>query len=254
MALLGSLYLISTVAFCVLCLVIGARLLLLSRRTGGRPERLLGLGLGLTGGAGYGLLIAAALVRRSQPDLVHPLLTAMGVIGRGFHDIGVFAFLSFLLLVFRPGVAWARVMVGGMVATMAVGFTGYLLEGGFVHGRPEGFWYWLEWAPIGTYHFWGAAESFLYYGMMRRRRALGLADPIVVNRFLLWGVASVFAIGAIWTSSLLGMLDLTREEQWRLAPYTMSLTSFWGIGCISTYYLTFFPPAWYRARISAGAR
>ena len=35
---------------------------------------------------------------------------------------------------------------------------------------------------------WGAAESLRYFSMMRRRAKLGLADPLVTNRFLLWGL------------------------------------------------------------------
>jgi hypothetical protein len=34
----------------------------------------------------------------------------------------------------------------------------------------------------------------------------------------------------------------------------MSITGLWGIGAISSYWLTFFPPAWYRARVAAAPR
>jgi hypothetical protein len=33
---------------------------------------------------------------------------------------------------------------------------------------------------------WAFAESLRYFRAMRRRAALGLADPVVTNRFLLW--------------------------------------------------------------------
>jgi hypothetical protein len=35
-----------------------------------------------------------------------------------------------------------------------------------------------------------AAESLRYHGLLRRRLALGLTDPVVVNRFLVWGVGA----------------------------------------------------------------
>jgi hypothetical protein len=33
----------------------------------------------------------------------------------------------------------------------------------------------------------------------------------------------------------------------------LSITAVWGIGAIASYWLTFFPPVWYRARIGAAA-
>jgi len=36
---------------------------------------------------------------------------------------------------------------------------------------------------------WGAWESLRYFSLLRRRAALGLADPVVMQRFLLWGIA-----------------------------------------------------------------
>ena len=73
---------------------------------------------------------------------------------------------------------------------------------------------------------WPAAESLAYHAKLRRRRALGLADPIVVNRFLLWGIAcatslfislvnaaaallglGIFYQPAMVTSALLGVMN-----------------------------------------------
>jgi hypothetical protein len=107
---------------------------------------------------------------------------------------------------------------------------------------------------IGSYPMWAAFEAFRYHALMSKRRALGLADPVVVNRFLLWGVASLFSVAAIWTISLPAILGLPLVEQQRLAPVSMSVTAVWGIGAISSYWLTFFPPAWYRSRLLVGAR
>jgi hypothetical protein len=253
-ALAGSLYLVSTVAFCLFCLAIGVRLQLLARRTGGRPERLLGLGLGLTGGLGYGILISVSLLRQAAGDTPAPALTFWGLVGKAIHDIGVVAMLGFILTVFRPGVAWARALAGTMVLVLGVGYLGNALSGGFSRIEVQGFWYWVGFAVIGSYPVWAAGEAFRYHGLMRKRRALGLADPIVVNRFLLWGVASLFSVAAIWTISAPAILGLPLEEQQRLAPATMSLTGLWGSGAISAYWLTFFPPAWYRARVAAAAR
>ena len=49
---------------------------------------------------------------------------------------------------------------------------------------------------------WGAVESLRYYALMRRRLRLGLADPLVTNRFLLWGLG----IGAAGVGSLISVV------------------------------------------------
>lgn len=255
-ALAGSFYLVSTVAFCVCCLVIGVRLLRLASRTGGRPERLLGLALGLTGGVGYGLLIIVSLARQANGNEYSSLLTLLGLVGKASHDIGVLFFLGFVLSVFRPTERWARVLAGAMALVLLAGYVGNAVTGGFSRVDPGGrlgFWYWVGFSVIGSYPLWLAAEAFRYHGLMRKRRALGLADPIVVNRFLMWGMASTFAVAAIWTVSLPALVGLPLEEQRRWSPFVLSLTGLWGMGCVFSYWLTFFPPAWYRARIAASA-
>lgn len=249
-ALAGSLYLVFTVAFVAVTLAIGARLLLLARRTGGRPELLLGLGLPLTGGVGYGLLVGASLAREAGFE-APGLLAAATTVGKLAHDAGVVLVLAFVVQVFRPGEAWARALVAAAAAVMAVGFAGYALGGGLAHGRPEGFFYWLEFAAIGSYPVWVAAESFRYYALMRRRRALGLADPVVANRFLLWGVASLLTLSAIWTVSLPAVV-YGPSASVASAPFLLA-TAVLGIASVTVYALTFFPPRAYRAWLQRGA-
>lgn len=36
---------------------------------------------------------------------------------------------------------------------------------------------------------WGGLEALYYYGMLRKRMRLGMADPVVTDRFRLYGVA-----------------------------------------------------------------
>jgi hypothetical protein len=252
-ALAGSLYLVSTIAFCAVCLAIGARLVRLSRGGGGRAELLLGLGIGLTGGLGYGLLIGAAIARLAAGEEERALFTAATALGRLLHDLGVACVLAFVVQVFRPGVGWARALAAAMVAVLAVGCAGNGLAGGFAHGRPESVWYWVEFSVIGTYPLWASAESLAYWARMRRRRALGLADPLVTNRFLVWGVAFLLTFGAIWIISLPAIAGLSIEEQRRVSPIFMVLTAIVGSGSVTAQWLTYFPPRWYRARVAGGA-
>ena len=40
---------------------------------------------------------------------------------------------------------------------------------------------------------WSAGESFALYGQLQRRARIGLVEPAVVNRVLLWGIGSLAA-------------------------------------------------------------
>jgi hypothetical protein len=250
MAIAGSFYLVSTYAFVVFCMVLGVRLVRLSRRHQARPELYLGSALFLMGGLGYGILITMSFARGWAGEAGMAWIPGVSLFGKALHDLGVLCMIAFILTVFRPIETWARALAAVMAGALLVGYVGHALTNGFTHMQPSA-WYWLGFATIGTLPLWNATEAFLYHGQMQRRAALGLADPMVVNRFLLWGVASIFSALAVWTVSIPSMLQLPIDRQMGLAPFTLSLTAFWGIGSISSYWLAFFPPAWYARRVKA---
>jgi hypothetical protein len=250
--LAGSFYAISTLAFCVCCTVIGIRLALLSRRTAGRPELYLGLALFLTGGAGYGLLIGGAIAGaalESQPAAIR----AVGLAGLAIHHVGVAAMMAFILTVFRPTERWARGLAAFLITVLVVSWTGLVGAGGSPRISEGSGWYWLGFSVTGTYPFWVTFEAFHYYALMRRRRAIGLAEPVVTNRFLLWGIASLLAAAAIWCAALPGLLGGSAEEQMAMAPYVLPVTAILGIGAVASYWLAFFPPRWYLRNLGAAA-
>jgi hypothetical protein len=92
--------------------------------------------------------------------------------------------------------------------------------------------------------FWGSLEAFRYWGRMRKRTRLGLADPAVTNRFLLWsigagsaGLGSAIGTGA---SFALGMPSLQ-------IPWVLALSSAHGMVAAVAMWLAFLPPqAWLR--------
>jgi hypothetical protein len=251
-ALAGSFYLISTVAFCLCCTVMGVRLVRLSRRTGARPELYLGCSLFLTGGVGYGLVIASA-VARSQLHVTSPWLAVAGLGGLGLHHLGVLGSMAFVVTVFRPTERWARVFAGAGVAVLWTSWVLLVLEGGALASEAGRRWYWVGFAVTGTYPFWFAFESIRYWELMRRRRALGLADPVVTNRFLLIATASILGAAAIWCAAAPGLIGLPPDEQMRVAPFFLSVTAFLGIGAMASYWHAVFPPGWYLRSYRAAA-
>lgn len=244
--LAGSLYLVCTAAFALLSFVIGLRMIVLSNKTGETPEFLLGFGLILTAAVGYGLMITAGVMRPTAIDPGSAGLAALTMLGKMSHNLGVMCIIGFVVLVFRRGTIWAYWLAGSLSAVLWVGFAGVCLTGGLETGRQEGFWYWLEFSVIGTYPLWNCIEALRYHASMKKRRELGLADPLLVNRFLLWSIASALSIAAIWTVSLpalLGMSGIGPSSPFMAS--CMIATSIFGTGCVVLNWVTFFPPKRY---------
>jgi hypothetical protein len=65
---------------------------------------------------------------------------------------------------------------------------------------------------------------------MRRRVAIGLAEPLVANRFFLWGTSSLFSCAAIWTASVPYAVIDDLEVALAIAPAVRIVTAIAGIG------------------------
>jgi hypothetical protein len=247
----GSLYLLATAAFSVMALVVGVRLVLLSHRTGHAPEFALGTGVMLTATLGYGVMMFGIIAGQGAADSGRStqVFTSITFIGWLFHNVGVVQILRFVVMVFRPGVAWARIAVVLMTGVLWGGWGVYVLQGG-LGGQPGGS-YWVAFSVIGTYPLWMAVESHLYYRRMSLRLELGLANPLVCNRFLLWTLASLSTAASIWTVNLPTFLGLETGSALarNYSAVSMLVTAAFGIVTVSCYWLTFFPPRWYRARV-----
>jgi hypothetical protein len=244
--------LLCTLAFVGVSLVVSARLLMLARRTRCLPELLLGLGLLGTAVLGYGVLIASALLRGPTSLTASTTLErALQALGQCLHDAGVTMVVLFVLTVFRPRDTWARVLAALILVALWGGHLGWELTNGFRHaGRGNGFW-WLRYAVIWSYPIWTLVESYRYYALMRRRIAVGLGDPLVTNRFFLWGTASLGTALATWISSASFFLDAQRLAVW--SPTIQVATATAGVITVGLYYLTFLPPARYQRWLAGGA-
>jgi hypothetical protein len=250
-----SYQLIATLLFILVSLVVALRLLALSYRTRCTPELYLGLGLLGTAVLGYGGYIAASLVRiTSGSNEITTTIRVLQAAGEVFHDSGVTMILVFVVSVFRPTERWAKYLLAALLLMLWGGDIGWELENGFQDPGPGNLFWWLRHAVVWTYPLWMMFESYRYYGSMRRRLALGLADPLVTNRFFLWGSASVGTALATWTSS--STLFLAREAPLVVAraPAAIEIaTATFGMATVALYYLTFFAPAWYRRWVEGGA-
>jgi hypothetical protein len=230
------------VFFFVITLVVAVRLLALWRRTRALPEFAIGMGVVLVSVIGMPL----ALAGRLPQTVATPFGNA--VFGVGFVCVcaGITLFFVFTASVFHAGSRWARaavVVTGIMLAATAAGL---IRAASFCNDIAEVVAHTRPWA-IGTVGMlaaafvWTAFESLRYHGQLRRRRALRLADPVVENRFLLWGIGGVSMV--VLAGSLAGFL-LARKAV-LLEPWALGIMAASGLVMGSTWLLTFFPPRFY---------
>jgi hypothetical protein len=251
--LLQGFHLAATLVFVLVSLAVSLRMLALARRTGLKPELYLGLGILGTAVLGYGVLIAGAILRGPDEMATDALAPrTLQAIGQLLHDAGVAMIVLFVRAVFRPTEAWARALAGVLIGALVVGQLGWEIENRYRSGGTGNAFWWLRYAVIWTYPLWTAIESYRYYGLMRRRREIGLADPLVTNRFFLWGTASLGTALATWTSSIpLLLLAGDRAAALAWTPAIHVATALVGVATVATYSLTFFPPVAYRRWIAA---
>ncbi|MCG8590421.1 MAG: hypothetical protein MJE66_14120 [Proteobacteria bacterium] len=233
----------SVVTMFIVWSVVGVKLMLLARRSRGFPEFALGLAFTLLGGLGYPLVIATPYLNGAAGALA-------GLLSIVCLSSGQFLLCCFTARVFRPGVLWARgivALVGVALVVQAVGLLhsgmrGMENEGGFAAASP---WIALALAIAFVNYGWTAIESLRYYDKTRRQAALGLADPVTCNRFLLWGlVGSGSALAITLDGIFLAIGHPALIQFW--TPLVDSLA---GIANGVFLYLAFLAPRFYTQAI-----
>jgi hypothetical protein len=236
-------------------LAVGMRLLSLARRTRQISELVLGLSLVLMMGIAYPLMILA----RNEELIGLVSAGILMVVGSAALNASIFLIFLFTWKVFRPDAGWARALAFGCVPLFALHVlaVAYLVttRGGIGAALAEtnrsGL---LVLALDGVAYAWTAVESWRYHTLLRRRLSLGLADPVLCNRFLLWALmASVTVFGVLANMAFLaGDVDVLRT------PLAVLVTAGTGLCQAALLYLTFLAPARYtdaiRRRANTAAR
>jgi hypothetical protein len=253
-SLIQSYSMTATFLFVAISAVVGVRMLLLARRTRCEPELFLGLGVLGTAVLGYGVMISAMIVR-GPTKLVATRAIEQVLQGTGevLHDVGVTCFVLFVLATFRKSERWARALAGLLIGCLWLGALGWESQNRYRSAVPGNGFFWLRYAVIWTYPLWGMVESYRYWALMRRRLAIGLVDPMVANRFFLWGTGSLGTCLAIWVSSSSILLYDDPTRALASMPLIQVVTATVGVATVVLYYLTFFPPAAYRRWVRGDA-
>lgn len=236
---------LSTLLFVVMGFAVGLRLLLLARRTGEIPELALGAGLFLIVGLGYPLLLMAI---RAPGVPLEPARWLAGI-ATVFMNAGWSSICLFTWRVFRPDTGWARGLTAGCVLALALITVGRFAD--FASATERLDFYLSSRSLLATQGFalavyvWTGTEALLCHARLKRQLALGLIEPVVVNRVLLWAWVTVFCFLSVlpgFATSLLGV-------QLAYAKQSELLSSLAGLACGGTLYLAFFPPHFYLRRI-----
>jgi hypothetical protein len=236
-----------TFFFVAMSLLVSLRLLWLARRTRCKPELYLGLGILGTAVLGYGVLIAGTLLR-APGELEASGFAQRGLqaLGQLLHDAGVTMVILFVRNVFRPHERWAKALAGVMFVCLWGGQLGWELGNGYRSAGPGNAFWFLRYAVIWSYPVWTLVESYRYYALMRRRLAIGLADPLLANRFFLWGSGALGTGLATWISSLPFLWVGRPELLLAWTPTVQIVVASVGAVTVVLYLFTFLPPASYR--------
>jgi hypothetical protein len=239
---LGALLGVSQLLYLGAMLGLGGRLLARALRSRDRAEAYLAVHFLLCCSFGYALL-GGGLALSQSPGLLSPAAVA-ALVGAGqlCSGLGVLAGAAFTQCVFRPQVRWARALLGGLAGLLALSFLAGLASGGFARGAADP-WYRVAYAGYVLAAAWVLAEPLRYRALMRRR-ALGLAEPLLVNRFLLWGVGSVFRFGMLVVGAVSTAVPLEGLDAATMA-LVLTTAALLGLGVAGAYWLTFFPPEAY---------
>lgn len=221
--------------------IVGARLLALARRTRQIPEAALGTAFLLLGAIGYPL---TTLARRGviESETVNAALMGGGLL---VQDIACFAVILATAQTFRSGSRTARVAVVVAAVWFAASWLGQLVTSGF--GPLEtNFAYSAGLAARTAAFAWASVEGFRAHAQGRRRLRLGLADPLVVNRFLLFGIG----MGAVFAAFVIFIIGQLTTANPSAAAWVLAATGVMGITTALPTWLAFLPPAAYRRRFA----
>jgi len=220
-------------------LVIGIRLLLLWRRTRRLPELMIACGILGIGPIGFAFTIAGTSSGETLPGLASVCLAAALLSTSG----GAFAAAIFNWRVFHPDAHALRVLIGALALGFVGAFLWEAIATGFADVTAGAAGFRLYSVLSTSILLWGAAESLRYFAMMRRRAKIGLADPLVTNRFLLWGLG----IGAAGVGSAISVVAQVVTGQHMLAvPWVMVSNSLHGLTAAVLMWVAFIPPGFYR--------
>ncbi len=229
-------------AFFVASLAVGLRLVALALRTRQTPELLIGVAVLGIGPVGFGLQAVAVNVE------AYGAAEALATAGAVAIAAGLWAKLVFNWLVYRPA---SRIALGACAAlslAVAAHLLAQPLRGSFLDGAQSVRFGAARGALQAAALGWGGGEALIHWSRMRRRARIGLAEPGLVNRFLMWAISA----GAAGIGTAIGVIgSLAAGRPPIEIPWVLACSSAHGVVAAIGMWLAFAPPRAY-ARWIAG--
>jgi len=220
---------------------VGFRLLWLGSRTRQLPELMIGGAFIFAGGI-PGLLIVMAADASGAPTTAHGGLLAAASVSL---LLGASMLTFFTWRVFRATERWGALLFGCIVAGLAVGHLGNALSATGSAGTLAPGFTWIGVLFRIAAYTWAVAEAAREHLAARRRCAIGLTDPLVANRMLLWAIG-LGAVLAIWIHEAATLAAGGGQA----ASFSYLVVAVLGFVCAGTLWLAFFPPVFYRRRFA----
>lgn len=238
--------------------LVGLRLLVRGARGRLLPESLLGLSFVLAGTVGAPLeVMGDVLAQQAKEGRSAFALDAVGwagpllSVGKAITIAGLSAYVVFVWRVFRSDAGWAVALAAALIGIQVVAWLGFWHAGAFRSGENAGPWFWLELGARVAAPSWAIAEFSGYHERMRKRMRIGLADPLLVDRFRLWALAA--ACGLVMMCSSLPPKFLARDHWVLLSGLPVLVFAASGVVSSAAYWIACFPPTWYARRVRAQA-
>lgn len=228
---------------------LGARLLGLARRSGEEPERWLGLAFASAGTSVWLLPLAASGALAPEPSRLLALAAQAGITG------AVVGFALFVWRVFRPASRPAAVFAVGLIAANVAAGGAVVASGTPVPVGAVGLATILARCAVLLWMFF---ESSVHARRMRRRLRLGLADPVIANRFVLWSIwTGALALIPLFVLALRALGLLVAAAPGAPIPATLGAVlaalGAGGAAAAVAVWLAFFPPPSYARWLVAHA-
>jgi hypothetical protein len=93
---------------------------------------------------------------------------------------------------------------------------------------------------------WVAAEALHFRAQLRRRLALGLAEPLVAERLSLWSFAAIARMGLVTMAPAVTAAALSAAQRAALTPWLLSASALLILGTCIAYWLMLAPTETYR--------
>jgi hypothetical protein len=243
-ASIGVVTAVAQLTYLAVAFGVGGLLYTRGRRAGEWTQWLLGLHLILAMGVGYLLTCVGTVSVEYGVAMPKPVLFAILAVGYCASSAGLTTTLHFTRRVFRPGRGLPFAYALGSGAAIWLGWLGYVVSGDVAFGRFEGRWFWLMTSGMLACNVWVAFEPLRYYAQLRRRVRLGMSEPIVADRILLWGIGSVARAILVLAGPLASrqLHGLGEAERLLYGAAVLVLTSLLGGVTAGTYWLAFQPP------------